>query len=99
MDKIKQGELQGKIIDVRNLSEWREGVYEDAILLSLGKIKSEAHQRLNVNDLYYLHCKSGFRSWMAYCMFMKMGFNVINVKGGYMELVKCGLNPVIKEVS
>lgn len=81
------------------MNEWSDGVYKDAILLNLNKIKTDAPKKLNPNDLYYLHCKTGGRSGMAYGLFRKMGFNVVNIKGGYLEMVKCGMNPVTKDLT
>lgn len=35
MEKIRNNKLPGEVIDIRNLNEWSEGVYDKAILLNL----------------------------------------------------------------
>ncbi|HET6228354.1 MAG TPA: MBL fold metallo-hydrolase [Bacteroidia bacterium] len=91
MDSITAKEFskniaQKKIIDVRNASEWKNGVIEQAQLISLNDLQKQL-SFLNKNEHYYIHCAGGYRSMMAASLMKKSGFNqVTNVKGGIAKI-------------
>jgi hydroxyacylglutathione hydrolase len=74
------------IIDVRNASEWKNGVIENAQLIALADLEKQA-TRLDKKKHYYIHCAGGYRSMMAASLLKKNGFDqVTNVKGGIAKI-------------
>ena len=77
---------QKNIIDVRNAGEWKNGVIEQAKLISLTDLGKQLSS-LNKQQHYYIHCAGGYRSMMAASLMKKNGFNhVTNVKGGISKI-------------
>jgi hydroxyacylglutathione hydrolase len=80
------GIQEKNIIDVRNTSEWRNGVIENAQLISLSDLEKQL-PTLDKQQQYYVHCAGGYRSMMAASLMKKNGFvNVTNVKGGIAKI-------------
>ncbi len=74
------------VIDVRNASEWKSGVIENAQLISLADLKKQL-PALDKQKNYFIHCAGGYRSMMAASLMKKNGFeNVTNVKGGISKI-------------
>jgi hydroxyacylglutathione hydrolase len=74
------------IIDVRNASEWKNGVIENAQLIALADLEKQL-PTLDKQQPYYVHCAGGYRSMMAASLMKKNGFvNVTNVKGGIAKI-------------
>ena len=67
------------ILDVRNPSEYRSGHIAKAINVPLNKISGYKGAK---EAPIYLICQSGMRSKSAAKQLKKMGYNVINVRGG-----------------
>ncbi len=77
---------QKNIIDVRNAGEWKNGVIEQAKLISLADLEKQLSS-LNKQQHYYIHCAGGYRSMMAASLMKKNGFaQVTNVKGGIAKI-------------
>jgi hydroxyacylglutathione hydrolase len=84
--EFSKGIEQKKIIDVRNASEWKNGVIEQAQLISLNDLQKQLSS-LSKKEHYYIHCAGGYRSMMAASLMKKHGFNqVTNVKGGIAKI-------------
>mmetsp|Transcript_9151 Transcript_9151/g.10300 ORF Transcript_9151/g.10300 Transcript_9151/m.10300 type:complete len:497 (-) Transcript_9151:202-1692(-) len=80
-----------KILDVRNLSEWENGVIPGAQLISLKDLNDHLSS-IPRNEPLYVHCRSGVRSRIAFSLLRRAGFNnLINVEGGSNELSKVGV--------
>ena len=80
---FKKLEISQSIIDVRTAGEFKDGHFANAINMPLASLEHEAKQ-LNNGSVYYLYCKSGYRSMVAASILLKQGFtNIINVKKGY----------------
>lgn len=83
------------IIDVRNPSEWNNGVMEGAELLPLSQLERHLGN-LDKNQKYLIHCAGGYRSMMAASLMKKHGFNhVKNVRGGINKIKESGFMLVI----
>ena len=77
---------QKNIIDVRNASEWKNGVIEQAKLISLADLEKQL-SLLDKQQHYYVHCAGGYRSMMAASLLKKNGFmQITNVKGGITKI-------------
>ena len=84
------------IMDVRTEDEYNSGHIENAILLNLYarefpvKIKD-----LNIENTYYVYCRSGARSRSAVKLMREEGFSkAFNIKGGILQLTRKGIDLV-----
>lgn len=78
-------DLIGKInlIDIREPGEVRFGTIQTATNIPMGNLLEHPDKHLKKDQTYYLMCQSGMRSARATSALKKVGYNVINVKGGY----------------
>lgn len=77
---------QKNIIDVRNPSEWRNGVIENAQLIPLTDLEKH-FSLLDKQKQYYIYCAGGYRSMMASSLMKMHGFkNITNIKGGITKI-------------
>lgn len=68
-------------LDVREVDEFEALHLEGVQLLPLSEL-ADRYQELELDQLYYVICKSGIRSARA-CQFLEEhGYKVINVQGG-----------------
>ena len=76
----------GKILDVRKVSEVEGGILPGAVNLPLASLPATMNQ-LDEADLYYVHCLSGYRATVAISLLKRAGFqNLIHIAGGYQAL-------------
>lgn len=69
------------VLDVREQEEYDALHLEGVQLLPLSEL-ADRYQELELDQLYYVICKSGIRSSRA-CQFLEEhGYKVINVQGG-----------------
>lgn len=78
-------ELVGKIelIDIRESYEYLGGSIKSAKNIPMQKLISEPSKFLKDNKTYYLMCLSGARSSRTCRYLSKLGYDVVNVTGGY----------------
>ena len=74
------------LIDVREATEWADGVAEPALLLSLSDLRGERETwkpvlAANREKELILYCRSGHRSGIAAKLLAKEGFHVANAGG------------------
>lgn len=91
MKSISISELQkidNKIvIDVREVAEVKSGGYPGAINLPLSILPVKYGDVLDKSQTYYILCQGGGRSAQA-CMYLaNLGYDVVNVQGGYMAYI------------
>jgi rhodanese-related sulfurtransferase len=82
------------LIDVREPSEWREGVAASAVLLPLSDLRGPRQQwaaflEQHRGKMMLLYCHSGSRSAMAASLLKAEGFSADNF-GAYSRLVAAG---------
>jgi glyoxylase-like metal-dependent hydrolase (beta-lactamase superfamily II)/rhodanese-related sulfurtransferase len=83
-----------EIIDVRNPEEWKLGIVKGAKLISLNRLE-ENLGKLNKDQPYYLYCKAGMRSHIAYTIMQKEGFkSIYTVQGGLDRIMREGVDLV-----
>ncbi len=76
------------ILDVRKESEFESEHVQDVQNLPLDFIWSRMHE-INPKETYYVHCKGGYRSVIAYSILRNNGFNnLIDVAGGFDALLE-----------
>ncbi len=78
--RLQSGGLQA--LDVRREGEWQAGRISEADWYPLDRFKA-ALPHLDQNASVAVHCKSGYRSMIACSLLQRMGYNVINVIGGF----------------
>ena len=85
------------ILDVRQPEEFAEGHLAQAINLDWlnQTVFINGLAKLNKQKTYYVYCRSGRRSQAAASKLKAEGFQVIDLKGGYLHWVELGL-PVVK---
>ncbi len=85
------------ILDVRQPEEFAEGHLAQAINLDWlnQTVFIKGLAKLNKQKTYYVYCRSGRRSQAAAGKLKAEGFQVIDLKGGYLHWVELGL-PVVK---
>ena len=85
------------ILDVRQPEEFAEGHLAQAINLDWlnQTVFINGLAKLNKQKTYYIYCRSGRRSQAAAGKLKAEGFQVIDLKGGYLHWVEVGM-PVIK---
>lgn len=80
-----------KVLDVRKPDEYRENRLKEAVNFPLDYIWSHI-DKLDKNESYYVHCKSGYRSMIASSILKKNGFkNIVEVAGGFEAIKKTGV--------
>lgn len=85
------------ILDVRQPEEFAEGHLAQAINLDWlnQTVFINGLAKLNKQKTYYVYCRSGRRSQAAAGKIKAEGFQVVDLKGGYLHWVELGL-PVVK---
>lgn len=78
-------ELIGKIelIDIREPYEYLGGSIKSAKNIPMQKLINEPSKYLKDDKTYYLMCLSGARSSRTSRYLAKLGYDVVNVTGGY----------------
>lgn len=71
------------VLDVRKVSEYSQGHMAEAQHYSLQDLEDHLSE-LDEDKMYYVHCKSGYRSTIACSILKHKGYkNVINIHGGF----------------
>lgn len=85
------------ILDVRQPEEFAEGHLVQAINLDWlnQTVFINGLAKLNKQKTYYIYCRSGRRSQAAAGKLKAEGFQVVDLKGGYLHWVELGL-PIVK---
>ena len=85
------------ILDVRQPEEFAEGHLAQAINLDWlnQTVFINSLAKLNKQKTYYVYCRSGRRSQAAAGKLKAEGFQVVDLKGGYLHWVELGL-PIVK---
>jgi rhodanese-related sulfurtransferase len=99
-DEAAEGIVEGHfdiVLDVRRPEEYEQTHIPGAVLIPLGKLREDAHEKLgNPATPVLVYCAVGGRSLEAVKILSKMGFkNVVNLRGGIRAWKKEGY-PVAK---
>lgn len=92
--EIKSGSVQ--LLDVRTPKEYVDGHIAGAININVQSddFSEMASRKLSKDSTVLVYCRSGRRSLTAAEILSKLGYKVINLKGGIIEWEENGL-PVI----
>ena len=72
-----------KIIDIRSMDKYNINHIPGAINIESLELLSNPSKYLNMNDTYYLYCTSGYTSKIVVDKLNKLGFNTVNIDGGF----------------
>ena len=76
------------ILDVRSFNEHKSECILNSLNIPLPELKYSTH-RINFNNKFIIHCKSGYRSMIAASILLSKGVtNFANVPGGFDEIKK-----------
>ncbi|MCU6713222.1 rhodanese-like domain-containing protein [Paenibacillus sp. J5C_2022] len=82
-EAFKEESSVGRIIDVREVGEYRQGYIPGAVNMPLSSLHSRVGEIPNGSKLY-LYCRSGMRSKQAGKLLARHGFQVAHLNGGIM---------------
>ena len=71
------------IIDIRNRNEYSINHIPGAINIEYLELLSNPNRYLNKEDIYYLYCTSGYTSGIVVNKLNNLGFNAVNIDGGF----------------
>ncbi|MCC5786111.1 MAG: MBL fold metallo-hydrolase [Phycisphaerales bacterium] len=77
------------VLDVRRRTEYDRGHLPDAVNISHTRLASRLDEAPSTEPLL-VHCQSGIRSAKSTAFLRRMGFDAVNVRGGYAALEKLG---------
>lgn len=94
--EIKANSVQ--LLDVRTPQEYAEGHIDGAFNINIQSddFRQRAEKELSKDSTILVYCRSGRRSMEAAEMLTKLGYKVVNLKGGIIEWKGDGL-PVTTE--
>ena len=95
--EIKSDSFQ--LVDVRTPQEYTEGHIDGALNINVQSddFKELAQRELSKDSTVLVYCRSGRRSLDAAEMLTRLGYNVVNLKGGIIEWKKDGLPLVLEQ--
>ena len=71
------------IIDIRSYDLYLKGHIPGAISIEEKELLFHPNQYLNHEDIYYIYCSSGTRSFRLSSILNHNGYHTVNVNGGY----------------
>ncbi|MCB0840799.1 MAG: rhodanese-like domain-containing protein, partial [Bacteroidetes bacterium] len=90
LERKNQGD-NGVIVDVRKPSEFISQHIKDAVNIPLDYINSNMN-KMDRDETYYLHCKSGYRSLVMASILKARGFhNLTDITRGWEAILPSGL--------
>lgn len=77
--------LIGKIniIDIRQPLNYNNNHIPGAVNISAKDLKENPSKYLDKNKKYYIYCKKGINSYKICYYLNVLGYNTVNIKGGY----------------
>jgi Uncharacterized NAD(FAD)-dependent dehydrogenases len=81
MKKAKEGSF---LVDLRTAAEIKkDGTVEEAIIIPVDEIRQKLDEIPRDYEVL-LYCRSGLRSYVGYRILKQLGYNVLNIDGGYL---------------
>lgn len=82
-----------QVVDVRTPQEYQAGHLQVAKLININDSDFQQQiEKLDKNRPVFVYCAAGVRSSKAATILKNIGFKeVVNLKGGYQDLIKSGL--------
>lgn len=73
------------VIDVRGVEKFNNSHIPGSINVSSDKLLLNPYNYINKDTKYYLYCQHGLTSRNVCNILSKLGFNVVNIDGGFEE--------------
>ena len=87
MDSINVNELKGitniNIIDIRNREKFNDNHIPNSINIPFNEIVLNPSKYFDKDEVYYIYCQKGIMSKKICAMLSNLGYNVVNISGGY----------------
>lgn len=83
VNKLDEEFAGRKIIDIREPYETSSGTIKGAKKVPMNTLLQNPEKYLNKDNEYHIMCQSGMRSFKASKSLSKLGYNVVNVAGGF----------------
>ena len=71
------------IIDIRSVEKYNDNHIDGAKNIPMMLLLKEPNKYLDKNQVYYIYCKMGMNSYKTCNVLSKLGYNVVNILGGY----------------
>ena len=71
------------IIDIRDYNKYLQGHIPGAISIEYFELDNNPEKYLRKDKKYYLYCDSGFRSKILVQKLNSLGYNTVNIIGGF----------------
>lgn len=71
------------VIDIRDRNSYLLGHIDNAINIDKSTLLSNHDKYLNKTDIYYIYCNSGISSKRVVEYLNSLGYNTVNIDGGY----------------
>ena len=71
------------LIDIRSIEKYNNGHIKGAVNIIGEQLILNPNRYLNKNNKYYIYCQKGIQSRRVCQILKNMGYDVINVSGGY----------------
>lgn len=75
-----------KVIDIREPYEHRDITMNGTLNIPMNQLISNVDMYMKKDEIYYLLCNSGSRSYHLTKILVDNGYNVINAKGGIISI-------------
>jgi rhodanese-related sulfurtransferase len=87
MKQISVNELKSNynIIDIRSRDAYLNGHIYNAQNISMNLLLNMPERYLSKDNIYYIYCSSGYNSKKCCKLLEMIGYNVVNIIGGYDE--------------
>ncbi|KAG9228507.1 FAD-dependent pyridine nucleotide-disulfide oxidoreductase [Amylocarpus encephaloides] len=90
VEDLKLGaDNNSQIVDVRSPAEFSRGHIPSAVNLNLNTLRDNI-ESLDRKRRVIVHCQVGYRGYLAYRILSQMGFDVVNLDGGYKSIIDGG---------
>ncbi len=73
------------IVDLRSVEKFNCNHIPNSINVSSDRLLLDPNNYLDKGERYYLYCQHGLTSYNVCNILSKLGFNVVNISGGYEE--------------
>ncbi|KAH9208966.1 FAD-dependent pyridine nucleotide-disulfide oxidoreductase [Leptodontidium sp. 2 PMI_412] len=94
-EDLKNEPADVQILDVRSLDEFSRGHLEKALNIPLNDLRANL-AALDKGKRIVVYCGVGYRGYVAYRILKQMGYEIVNLDGGYKSVVQGGFNQVQK---
>jgi NADPH-dependent 2,4-dienoyl-CoA reductase/sulfur reductase-like enzyme/rhodanese-related sulfurtransferase len=88
-EDLEIGADDTQIVDVRSPAEFSRGHIPSAVNLNLNQLR-ESVKSLDKGRRVVVYCQVGYRGYLGYRIMKQMGFDVVNLDGGYKSIVEGG---------